>query len=270
MMGLRNTTKKLIIKRVSLALLFCLFTTLAFAATVIKGRVVDSKTSKPILNADVRLVSLFGKVKASALTNANGNYEMKGLSFPKYGSLYYLKVSKDAYISIKDSIKLFKNNKTYPFDFRINPKIKILSISVNPKSWNIGSTKVNSVVTMTKGNNITIINNGSGSETMELKLINPNGWAASTSPGKETYVLSGLFCNSNDSPLASHFNQEDVITTQSRKAANTVFAYSQSTANGLAVPSGTTRALYLQFKSPTITRKKEEQEVSVIISCQIP
>ena len=151
---------------------------------------------------------------------------------------------------------------------------QILSISINPKLWNIGSTEVNKTVTMSSANKITVTNDGTGQETFELKLINPPEWTASTAPGPETYVLSGLFCNSNDVPQSSDFNQdasnEDVITTASKKATNTIFAFSQSAANGVSVPTGVSRSLYLQFKSPTITDETREQDISVIVSCQVP
>ncbi|MCX5699188.1 MAG: hypothetical protein NTX01_05785 [Candidatus Omnitrophica bacterium] len=150
-----------------------------------------------------------------------------------------------------------------------------LSISVNPKLWSIGSVAANSTVILSQANKITVTNDGSGPETFELKLINPPGWTASTTPGQEKYVLSGIFCNANELPQRNNFNQdisanEDVIATESKKATNTVFSYSQSTANGVAVPRSGVRSLYLQFKSPTITQRKEEQNISLIISCQIP
>lgn len=151
--------------------------------------------------------------------------------------------------------------------------IQVLSIAVNPKLWLAGLTEVNKTTTMTAADKITVTNDGSGPETFELKLVNPSGWTAATVPGEESYVLSGIFCNSSDAPAAAHFNQdalsEDVITTESIRATDTVFGYAQSTANGVAVPASGARSLYLQLKSPTITEKKEEQDISVIVSCQI-
>jgi hypothetical protein len=149
-----------------------------------------------------------------------------------------------------------------------------LSISVNPKLWSIGSAGINQTITMTQAVRITITNNGSGPEVLALKLTNPAGWTASTLPGREIYVLSGLLCNTTDIPQASHFNKdasmEDVITTQGKLATSTIFGYSQATANGASMPSGSARSLYLQFKSPTTTQKTTEQIISVTISCQVP
>jgi len=150
----------------------------------------------------------------------------------------------------------------------------VLSISVNPKTWDIGSSQINQTITMDQSNKITVTNDGDLPQTYELKLIDPPGWVSSVSSGIETYVLSGIFCKITDTPLSSHFNQmpeaEDVITTQPKRATQVVFASSQSSANGTNVLPGENRALYLQFKAPAVTSKKDQQEISVIISGQVP
>ncbi len=178
--------------------------------------------------------------------------------------------TKNTYLYVKDDKNAY-NSWTQKGTWTVQQG---LSVSVEPKLWDIGSTEVNQVVTMGQANKITVTNNGAGPETYDLKLIDPLGWSSSTTPGIETYVLSGLFCNANDVPQANNFNQdatnEDVITTVSKKATNAIFAYTQSTASGVAVPSAAIRSLYLQFKSPTVTQKKEEQNISIIVSCQIP
>jgi len=151
---------------------------------------------------------------------------------------------------------------------------QILSILVNPKLWDIGLTEVNKIITMIPVNKITVTNNGTGPETFDLKLIDPLGWIASTSVGNEKYVLSGVFCGIDNVVQEGGFNldnvNEDIIMPQSKKATSTVFAFSQYTDNGVSVLSGSSRSLYLQFKSPTVTEKKGEQEISVIVSCQVP
>ena len=158
------------------------------------------------------------------------------------------------------------------FEVKLYGQTQVLSISINPKLWDIGSTEVNKVITMNQTNKIAITNDGTIPETLELSLVNPEGWDTSTSPGQETYVLSGLFCNTTDIPTESRFNQDaqddDVITKIPKQSTNTIFGYSQSTANGVAIPIGASRSLYLQFKSPTITKEKGEEEISVIITCK--
>lgn len=157
---------------------------------------------------------------------------------------------------------------------RWNIIASVLSISVNPKDWNIGQANPASILTMPPAKKITVTNDGSGPETFELKLVNPPGWTASSSPGRELYVLSGIFCNVNDVPQAANFNQDtsedDVVAVSSKKATTIIFGYSQGMANGVAVPKGGVRGLYLQFKSPVITEKKLEQSINVIVSCQEP
>jgi hypothetical protein len=151
---------------------------------------------------------------------------------------------------------------------------QILSLSVNPKSWEMGSTQVNKVVTMDSVDKITVTNNGTVPETFELTLVNPSGWSAANSPGQNTYVLSAVFCNLNNVAQEQHFNQdgsfEDVITPVAKKATSAIFGYSQDNANAVAVPQGEARALYLQFKSPTNTDKTAAQNISVMINCQSP
>jgi hypothetical protein len=177
---------------------------------------------------------------------------------------------KNAYLYVKDNSGLydgFKQKGTWTIT-------ALLSISLNPKNWDIGKPLVNQTITMPQPNKITVTNNGSGPETFALALVNPSGWSAANTPGQNIYVLSGLFCNLNDAPQASHFNQsgsfEDVLATTSKKATTSVFGYSQATANGVAVPKNAARSLYLQFKSPANTDKANEQVISVIVSCQSP
>jgi hypothetical protein len=150
-----------------------------------------------------------------------------------------------------------------------------LSISINPKLWNIGQTEVNKTVTMKPQNKIMVTNNSPVTETFLLSLVNPAGWTAANTPGKNTYVVSGLFCDPFFVPSENNFNKdstayEDVIATMPKKATTTVFGSNNSSTNGSSVPAGQARALYLQFKSPIITDKTNEQNISVIVSCQTP
>ena len=147
----------------------------------------------------------------------------------------------------------------------------VLSISLDNKLWDIGTIAAGKIVSMNKDSRIIITNDGTAQEALELKLSGPPGWSASASTGDEKYVLSAIFCGTNDSPQEASFNQEgadDVILNNSQKATASVFAYPQGTANGAKVASGEKRALYLQFKSPTITKQTEEQVISVIVTAQ--
>lgn len=153
----------------------------------------------------------------------------------------------------------------------LSPNQPVLSISLSPNSWNVGETTTNKIITMQKKDKITITNNASLPETLEIKLIDPVGWKAAGNNGNEAYVLSGLLCGLEEVPEEAYFNQggrEDVITPLAKKATREVFAYNQAHYNGTAIPAGARRALYLQFKAPTLTQKKDEQSISVIISAQ--
>jgi hypothetical protein len=150
-----------------------------------------------------------------------------------------------------------------------------LSVSVNPKSWDIGQMDVSKTITMSASSKITVINDGTNPETFTLALINPPGWTAADTPGRETYVINGLFCQTSVVPSENSFNtdtvsSEDTILTTPKTASKTVFGYNNSSINGSSVPKGEGRALYLQFKSPTTTDKTSEQNISVIVSAQTP
>ncbi|MBI4335063.1 MAG: discoidin domain-containing protein [Candidatus Omnitrophica bacterium] len=175
-------------------------------------------------------------------------------------------------------IRLYINRpqKNYPviYEVKLYKTQPVLSISVDPRTWNINQElKVNNTVTMNREERISVTNDGNVTETFILSLIDPPGWRAAADPGDGTYVLSGLFCDINDIPQSASFNQvkdDDVILTQAMAATPVMFGYAQAAAGGVSVPVGQARSLYLQFKSPTITDKQNEQEISVIVSCQTP
>ncbi|MCM8824207.1 MAG: hypothetical protein NC822_06000, partial [Candidatus Omnitrophica bacterium] len=149
-----------------------------------------------------------------------------------------------------------------------------LSITINPNVWAIGVVDANTTTTMSSAQKITVTNDGDTDETFTLLLTDPLGWSSGTNPGNNTYVMSGVFCHATaDTPSASDFNEsgtEDVITTSTQTATTTKFAYSGGTANGVSVPSSSQRALFLQFKSPTITDQTDEKHIVVTVGCQIP
>lgn len=200
----------------------------------------------------------------SGLSSAGGSVNPCQKDYALSGSYRYIRI----YIA--------KAQKIYPmiYEVKLFGANKILSINVEPKEWNIGAVKANKVVTMSSANKIRVTNNGNTTETFELKLVNPAGWNAAGTAGNEAYVLSGLFCGYADTPAEAHFNQgapgEDIITTGAKKATAAVFGFSSAAASGEAVPAGENRALYLQFKSPVVTKKSGEQQISVIVTCQTP
>lgn len=67
--------------------------------STIKGKVTNARNNQPIVRVQIKLTYILGRTKASTLTDINGNYELRNLSFPRYGGLYILKVLKDGYAS---------------------------------------------------------------------------------------------------------------------------------------------------------------------------
>ncbi len=148
-----------------------------------------------------------------------------------------------------------------------------LSVSVDPQEWNIGAVQPNSVTTMPQTNKITITNNGTLSESFELQLVNTSEWSAGTNPAEERYALNALICGIDSVPKAADFNadsgSEDALTLEPKKATASVFGYAAGAGNGLSVPAGNKRALYLQFKSPVRTVSTAENKMSIIVNCQM-
>ena len=87
--------------------------------SLVKGIITDSKTSQPIAGAKVKLVSILGQTKASALTDSNGNYALKNLSFTTTGSRYILTASKADYDS-KSVTQYFRSGNTYTVNIALN------------------------------------------------------------------------------------------------------------------------------------------------------
>ncbi len=147
-----------------------------------------------------------------------------------------------------------------------------LSISVSPSEWNIGAVAPNSVKTMTQASKMTIINDGTAAESLDLKLVNPPDWVAGPAAGEEQYTLGAIICGIGNVPADADFNAgfgpDDLLTVNSQKATGSVFGYGQSAGNGSSIAPGDSRALYLQFKSPVRTSSTAEKNISIIVNCQ--
>ena len=103
-------------------------------------------------------------------------------------------------------------------------------------------------------------------------------WSAASAEsgnGVDTFVMSGLFSSATDtSPGSADFNtldSDDVIPSSYSKAAtSTDFAGDAMTQNGVNVPPGSSRALYLQFKTPTGTTVLGSQRIVVTVGAMPP
>jgi hypothetical protein len=138
----------------------------------------------------------------------------------------------------------------------------VLSVSVSPCFWNVGQAGVNAVATMSKGQAITVTNDGKSVATYSLNLINPTGWQASqTGVGKDSYILNAAFSR----------NPRRIIWKEANHALSVVpmlCSYSRFAGDqtGVSVQPGLRRTLWLQFKSPSSTGIADAQEIKVIIT----
>lgn len=111
-----------------LVIFFCLFSNSAFAQSAIaakngfallKGKVLDQQTQKPIPKASVSAVS--GKIKQSTFTNSKGVYSLQlKVNSPKQPSGYKVSSSKTGYITQTKQIWV-RSGKTYTLDFKLIP-----------------------------------------------------------------------------------------------------------------------------------------------------
>lgn len=161
-------------------------------------------------------------------------------------------------------------------DVSVNVTIQSLSISITANgTWNMGVVEPGSVTTMTNSQKITVLNDGNGPQTYTLQVTNTGGtWKASSTEGgngPDEFVMSGVFSATTDTEItAANFNtgiNDDVIKSTSPKTATTEIyaADANATANGVSVPAGESRALWLQFKAPTSSTVKTQQTIVVTI-----
>jgi hypothetical protein len=160
--------------------------------------------------------------------------------------------------------------------------VPILSISVSPSTWTVGTVDEGTVQISTSGNKIGVTNNGNVVETFTLQIYDEDDkdeWTHSSlknGAGNNIYVLSGIFCATTDSPTQASFNEtdsEDVLTTTQQTATSTKFAYAGGSDNAEAVPVDEQRSLWLRLDMPTAvsgTYAYEQHTVTVRINCQQP
>lgn len=108
------------------ALFFCLFLNSAFAQSptaakkgfaLLKGKVLDQQTQKPISKALVSAVS--GRIRQSTLTNSKGAYSLQlKVNSPKQPANYKVSSSKTGYTTQNRQIWV-SSGKTYTLDFKL-------------------------------------------------------------------------------------------------------------------------------------------------------
>jgi len=153
------------------------------------------------------------------------------------------------------------------------------SIEILTRSWAIGTAVSGATMTMMEGDRFIVKNVGNTSETFTMHVSDTGGsWSAASAEsgnGVDTFVMSGLFSSATDtSPGSADFNtldSDDVIPSSYSKAAtSTDFAGDAMTQNGVNVPPGSSRALYLQFKTPTGTTVLGSQRIVVTVGAMPP
>ncbi|MCX5711612.1 MAG: carboxypeptidase-like regulatory domain-containing protein, partial [Candidatus Omnitrophica bacterium] len=138
-------------KILSLILFFCfVFVPPSFAAltTVITGRVIDSVTQKPISQASLKVNTLAGKTLCSALTDANGNYQISYLLAGHYQLACQASGYKPAAIKTTLIPNIFRRS-NYVINFSLtflNIVLKITSITpADRTSFTTEDTKITSI-----------------------------------------------------------------------------------------------------------------------------
>lgn len=139
------------------------------------------------------------------------------------------------------------------------------SLSVNITEDNIQLGSITAGSTKVSAAGITVTNNGSGAnETYSLSLTNPAGWTASQSAAAaETYLLSAAFDADGTGITWNQGNHAlsiaPVVCTASKFSADQT---------GVNVPYNEARKLWLQFKAPTSTTVKTEQNIVITVTAQ--
>lgn len=157
--------------------------------------------------------------------------------------------------------------------------LPILSISVSPSVWAVGTVATGTAQMSSSGSKLTVTNNGNVAETFTLQISDEDDWNEWThSPlksgaGDNVYVLSGIFCAGADSPAAGSFNQtasEDVVTVAEQDATATQFTYAEGTATGVNVPVSEGRSLWLRLDTPTAGTGGIEHKITIRVGCFQP
>lgn len=157
--------------------------------------------------------------------------------------------------------------------------LTILSVSVAPATWTVGTVGTGTVQMSSSGSRIAVTNDGNVAETFTFGLSDEddlNEWTHSPSKngaGDQVYVLSALCCGEGDSPGVDHFNQtasDDVLTPSVQDATDAYFAYAGGTASGVAVPARTGRALWLRLDTPTAGAGGIAHTITIRVGCFQP
>lgn len=116
------------------------------------------------------------------------------------------------------------------------------------------------------GTAVVIKNTGSGSnQTYSINLTNPSGWTAiATAPGADQYRLSAAF--DADGSDITWDPAKHALSTASAAASAAKFAGDQT---GAGVQYNTTRNLYFQMETPTVTTSPGTKAIAITITATV-
>ena len=161
----------------------------------------------------------------------------------------------------------------------LSGNLTILSISVSPSAWTVGTVGTGTVQMSSAGSRLTVTNSGTVAETFTLMIAGEddrNEWTHSpskTGAGDKRYVFSGVFCAAADAPGPGSFSQaadDDVLTTSAQAATATQFACTEGTATGVAVPVDAGRSLWFRLDTPTAGTGGIEHTITLRVGCFQP
>lgn len=151
----------------------------------------------------------------------------------------------------------------------------LLSISLSPTTWSLGSIQVGSSKITTSDERIIILNNGDAKENLSLRVIDVAGtWQAADAIGVNRYVISGIFTDTAVAAVGDdNFNElggEDVISEGvPQLSTDAKFATTVSAKNGIGILPGEERVLWLKFEAPTVDTTQSNHGIWVVIEAEL-
>ena len=153
-----------------------------------------------------------------------------------------------------------------------------LSLTIDHAVWQLLNIVAGSEQLTNASNKIRVTNNGDGSQTYSLSITDQGGWTASADKNGadvNTFVLSVIFAGDTDAGIDSTYfneigNDDVVLTSSTDRASSTRFGSTRLSQNGVSVPVGSVRSLWLDLKAPTkdTTTKGATHSVGVTINAE--
>lgn len=153
-----------------------------------------------------------------------------------------------------------------------------LSLTIDHAVWQLLNIAAGSEQFTNASNKIRVTNNGDGSQTYSLSITDQGGWTASADKNGadvNTFALSVIFAGDTDAGIDSTYfneigNDDVVLTSSTDRASSTRFGSTRLSQNGVSVPVGSVRSLWLDLKAPTkdTTTKGATHSVGVTINAE--